>query len=91
MDSQSFMGNFMSKRIEVYYLTNKSLYSKDFKSSLTIKLSPQEEIDKIIKTNSNKTGKELALEYIRNDIKILQYGFRSYIRLIIKTNTNLTL
>ena len=47
-----------------------NLSVQDFRSSLTTKLPTQDEVDYFINSNSNKTGKELTLEYMENDIFI---------------------
>ena len=48
-----------------------NLSIQDFRSSLTTKLPTQDEVDDFNNSNSNKTGKELTLEYMENDIFIL--------------------
>ena len=52
-----------------------NLSIEDFKSSLTNKLPPQSEVDEFNRSNSMKTGKELALEYMENDVRILEDSF----------------
>ena len=47
-----------------------NLSIQDFRSSLTTKLPTQDEVDDFNRYNSNKTGKELTLEYMENDIHI---------------------
>ena len=51
---------------------------EDFINLLKMKLQSQEEIDKVNKANSNKTGKELKLVHMRNGIYVLQHGLSSY-------------
>ena len=58
---------------------------EDLKSSLTSELPSQEEVDNFNRTNSKKTGKEVTLENMHNDIYILQHCFSSYTGLNIKT------
>ena len=48
-----------------------NLSIQDFRSSLTTESPTQDEVDYFINSNSNKTGKELTLEYMENDIFIL--------------------
>ena len=55
-DSDNFIGN---------------MNIEDFKSSLSNKLPTKEEADNFNKDNSKKTGKDLAIEYLQNDMEIL--------------------
>ena len=50
-----------------------NLKKEDFKSSLSIKLTTQEEADIFNNENSKKTGEVLTLEYLQNDVEILVY------------------
>ena len=50
-----------------------NLKTEDFKSSLYNKLPTQEEVDTFNNENSHKTGKDLTIEYLKNDVKILDY------------------
>ena len=50
-----------------------NLNIENFKSSLSNKLPTQEEVDSINKDNSHKTGKDLTIEYLHNDVEILDY------------------
>ena len=50
-----------------------NLNIEDFKSSLSKKLSTQEEVDNFNKDNSHKTGKDLTIEYLQIDVEILDY------------------
>ena len=50
-----------------------NLKIEDFKSSLSNKLPTQEEVDIFNKDNSHKTGKDLTIEYLQNDVEILDY------------------
>ena len=56
-----------------------------FRSALTTKLPTQDEVDDFNISNSNKTGKELTLEYMENDIFILGHCFNLFVKL--KMNT----
>ena len=48
-----------------------NLKIEDFKSSLHNKLPTQE--DNFNNENSHKTGKDLTIEYLQNDVEILDY------------------
>ena len=50
-----------------------NLKIEDFKSSLHNKLPTQEEVDSCNNENSHKTGKDLTIEYLQNDVEILDY------------------
>ena len=62
-----------------------NLSIQDFRSSLTTKLPTQEEVDDFNNSNSNKTGKELTLEYMENDIFILGHCFNLFVKLNMNT------
>ena len=62
-----------------------NLSIQDFRSSLTTKLPTQADVDSFNNSNSNKTGKELTLEYMENDIFILQHCFNLFVKLNINT------
>ena len=47
-----------------------NLIIEDFKSSLHNKLPTQEEVDNFNNENSHKTGKDLTIEYLQNDVEI---------------------
>ena len=64
-------------------LSNLSI--QDFRSSLTTKLPTQEEVDDFNNSNSNKTGKELTLEYMENDIFISGHCFNLFVKLNMNT------
>ena len=64
-------------------LGNRSI--QDFRLSLTTKLPTQDEVDDFNKSNSNKTGKELTLEYMENEIFILGHCFNLFVKLNMKT------
>ena len=50
-----------------------NLKIEDLKSSLHNKLPTQEEVDNFNNENSNKTGKDLTIEYLQNDVEILDF------------------
>ena len=56
----------------------------DFKFSLFNKLPTPEEVDSFIKDNSHKTGKDLTIEYLPNDVEILDYCMNEYVKLSMK-------
>ena len=62
-----------------------NLSIQEFRSSLTTKLPSQDEVDDFNNSNSNKTSKELALEYMENDILILGYCFNLFVKLNLNT------
>ena len=62
-----------------------NLSIQDFRSSLTTKLPTQDEVDDFNNSNSNKTGKELTLEYMENDIFILGHCFNLFVKLNMNT------
>ena len=62
-----------------------NLSIQDFISSLTTKLPTQYEVDDFNNSNSNKTGKELTLEYMENDIFILGHCFNLFVKLNMNT------
>ena len=57
----------------------------DFRSSLTTKLPTQDEVVDFNNSNSNKTGKELTLEYMENDIFKLGHCFNLFDKLNMNT------
>ena len=61
-----------------------NLNIEDFKSSLSNNLLTQEEVDNFNKDNNNKTGKDLTIEYLQNDVKILDYCMNEYVKLSMK-------
>ena len=67
--------------------TNKlgNLSIQDFRSSLTTKLPTQDEVEDFNNSNSKKTGKELTLENIENDIFILVHRFNLFVKLNMNT------
>ena len=62
-----------------------SLSIQDFRSSLTTKLTTQDEVDDFNISNSNKTGNELTLEYLKNDIFTLGHCFNLFVKLNMNT------
>ena len=61
-----------------------NLKKEDFKSSLHNKLPTQEEVDNFNNENSHKTGKYLTIEYLKNDVEILDYCMNVYVKLSMK-------
>ena len=61
-----------------------NLKIEDFKSSLHNKLPTQEEVDNFNNENSHKTGKYLTIEYLQNDVEILDYCMNEYVTLSMK-------
>ena len=61
-----------------------NLKKEDFKSSLSNNLSTQEEVDIFNKDNRLKTGKDLIIEYLQNDVEILDYCMHEYVKLSMK-------
>ena len=61
-----------------------NLKIEDFKSSLHNKLPTQEEVDNFNIENSHKTGKDLTIEYLQNDVEILDYCMNEYVKLSMK-------
>ena len=58
-----------------------NLKIEDFKSSLHNKLPTQEEVGNFNNENSHKTGKDLTIEYLQNDVEILDYCMNEYVKL----------
>ena len=61
-----------------------NLKIEDFKSSLCNKLPTQEEVENFNNENSHKTGRDLTLEYLQNDVEILDYCMNEYVKLSMK-------
>ena len=61
-----------------------NLNVEDFKSSLCNKLPAQEEVDNFNKDNSHKTGKDLTIVFLQNDMEILDYCMNEYVTLSMK-------
>ena len=68
-----------------YNNTLGNLSIQQLRSSLTIKLPTQDEVDDFNNSISNKTGKELTLEHMENDIFILGHCFNLFVMLNMKT------
>ena len=58
-----------------------NLSIEDFRSSLTNKLPPQSEVDEFNRSNSMKKGKKLTLEYMENDVRIIEPCFNLFVKL----------
>ena len=52
--------------------------------SLSNNLTTQLEVDVFNKDNSHKTGKDLTIEYLQNDVKVLHYCMNEYVNLSMK-------
>ena len=63
-----------------------NLSIEDFRSSLTKKWPLQAEDVEFNINNSKRTGKESTLEYMENDVRILEYCFISFVNLNLNTN-----
>ena len=61
-----------------------NLNIEDFKPSLYNNLPTQEEVDIFNKDNSHKTGKDLTIEYLQNDMEILDYCMNECVKLSMK-------
>ena len=61
-----------------------NLKIEDFKSSLHNKLPTQEEVNSFNKDNNHKTGKDLTIEHLQNDVEILDYCMNEYVKLSMK-------
>ena len=61
-----------------------NLKIEDFKSSLSNKLPTQEEVYIFNKDNSHETGKDLTIEYLQNDVEILDHCMNEYVKLSMK-------
>ena len=70
--------------LDTYQEVIGNLNIENFKSSLSNKLPTQEEVDSFNKDNSHKTGKDLTLEYLQNDVEILDYCMNEYVKLSMK-------
>ena len=84
LDKMAKVYNLNNKTLYPYeYLKDENRYNnklgnlsiQDLRSSLTTKLPTQDEVDDFNNSNSNKTGKELTLEYMENNIFILGHCF----------------
>ena len=61
-----------------------NLNIEEFKSSLSKKLPTQKEVDNFNKDNCPKTGKDLTIEYLQNDVEIINYCKKEYVKLSMK-------
>ena len=67
-----------------------NLKIEDFKSSLSNKLPTQEEVHNFnndsndFNKNSHKTGRDITIEYLQNDVEILYYCMNEYVKLSMK-------
>ena len=61
-----------------------NLKIEDFKSSLHNNLPTQDEVDNFNSENSQKTGKDLTIENLQNDVEILDYCLNEYVKLSMK-------
>ena len=62
-----------------------NLSIEHFGSPLTNNFSLQAENDEFKRSNTKKTGKELALEYMENDVRILEHCFNLFVKLNLNT------
>ena len=70
--------------LDTYQEVIGNLNIENFKSSLSNKLPTQEEVDSFNKDNSHKTGKDLTIEYLQNDVEILHCCMNEYVKLSMK-------
>ena len=61
-----------------------NLKIEDFKSALHNKLTTQEEVDNFNNENSHKTGRDLTIECLQNDVEKLDYCMNEYVKLSMK-------
>ena len=57
--------------LDTYQEVIGNLNIENFKSSLSNKPPTQEEVDSFNKDNSHKTCRDLTIEYLQNDVEIL--------------------
>ena len=72
------------KFLDSYNFLAMPLKREDFKSSLHNKLPTQGEVDKFNNDNSHKIDKDLTVEYLQNDVEILDYCLNEYVKLSMK-------
>ena len=100
LDSYNFLAMPLDQMAKIYGCKTKTLYPyeyfgldsydevignlkiEDFQSSLSYKLPTQ--VDILNKDNSHETGKYLTIEYLQNDVEILDYCMKEYVKLCIK-------
>ena len=58
-----------------------SLSIEDFRPLLTNNLSLQSEVDEFNRSNCMKTGKKITLDYMENDVRILEHCFNLFVML----------
>ena len=58
-----------------------NLSIEDFRSSLTKNLPLQAKVDEFNINKIRKTGKELTLEYMENDVRIIEYSSNLFVKL----------
>ena len=83
LDSYNCLAMPLDQMAKIYGSKTETLYPvynlkgnlniEDFKSSLSDKLPTQEEVANFNKDNSLKTGKDLTVEYLQNDVEVLEY------------------
>ena len=90
LDEKAIIYQIKSKTLYPYeYFKDENSYNnklnnlsiEDFRLSLTNKLPPQSEVDEFNRSNCMKTGKELTLEYMENDVRILEHCFNLFVKL----------
>ena len=64
-----------------YNRTTDDVIKEDFKSTQSKNLLLQQEVDEFNIENRHKTGAELKLEYLKNDVKIMGYCFIDFVRI----------
>ena len=95
LDSYNFLAMPLDQMAKIYGCKTKTLYPyeyfglysydevignlkiEDFQSSLSNKLPPQ--VDIFNKDNTHKIGKYLTIEYLQNDVEILDYCMNEYV------------
>ena len=70
--------------LDSYNEVGGNLKIEDFESSLYNKLPTQKEVDNFNYENSHKTGRDLTIEYIQNDVEILDYCTNEFVKLSMK-------
>ena len=61
-----------------------NLKKEDFNCALHNKLTTQGEVNNFNNENGNKTGKDLTIEFLQNDVEILDYCINEYVKLSMK-------
>ena len=88
LDSLAKLNGIQSKTLYPYeYCKSEEMYDEviqnlsiqDFKSSLSSRLPSQEQVDEFNKEHKGKTMKQVTLEYMKNDIDILQTVFTNFV------------